>query len=149
MIFFDVKLPGIRKDYPATVYETRDACLNKFVAQIFRAQHVVPTVYSWPHVSLRFPHRKRDWIHWNTPYRWSQITQASAYLSAMIWGNAEILKAGIARITNNYVPKIDGSTNMLSMSRTGVFNAHFPGLVYDPGPCSGSTSANTDSRILK
>ena len=89
MIIGAVLLPFIGKYQPTAIYETGNACFNKISSKVFRAKHVVPTIYSWPNVSLGLPLRERDRIgHIKSPYVNSNkcaVTHAADRV--IVWSN--------------------------------------------------------------
>ncbi len=69
MISGKVELPFVGEYHPASIDETGYACIDKFIAQIVRAQHVVPTIYGRPDVALGLPTGKGNRIiHLRSPY---------------------------------------------------------------------------------
>ena len=67
MIFGAVLLPLVREDQPSSVDKTDNTSLNKLIAMIFRAQHVVPTIYGRPDVTEFLPFTDGDHVHIKNP----------------------------------------------------------------------------------
>ena len=69
MILGNVELPLVGEDHPATINETGNTGLYKLFTLIFRAKHVVPTIYGRPNVALGLPSGEGDWVtHFRSPY---------------------------------------------------------------------------------
>ena len=52
MVFGAIQLPFVREYDPPAIDLVTNTGANQFAAKIFRPEHVVPTILSWPNIPL-------------------------------------------------------------------------------------------------